>query len=411
MSELINNRRERINKLKEHILTLHKNKSATEVQKELTELMGSVPYGEVVQAEEELIQEGLEREEVLKFCDIHTEALKGNIDTSMAKDIPTGHPVDTFLKENNALQSEINAIQHIYHKIIAGKEDENCNDLLSEIHQHFNNLMDVDKHYVRKENLVFPYLEKNNITGPPMVMWGKHDEIRGFLKSSIEILRNVPDVKKEEVEGFWELMFLPAIKGIEDMFYKEKQILFPMCMDTLTELDWYEIYTQSDEIGYCIIAPTVEWKPKINVSNKPETKNDNKIKFSSGSFSVNELESMLNSIPQDITFVDKDDKVRYFSQGKERIFDRNKAILGREVQFCHPPSSVHIVNQIVDDFKTGKQDEAVFWINMGGKLIHIAYYAVRNNNEYLGTVEVSQDITQINKIEGDRRLLTYDKKD
>ncbi|MCB0750203.1 MAG: DUF438 domain-containing protein [Ignavibacteriae bacterium] len=410
MSELINNSRKRVDKLKELILTLHKDKSASDVQKELTELMGSVPYGEVVQAEEELIQDGLEREEVLKFCDIHTAALKRNIDTSMAKGIPEGHPVDTFIKENQALQKEIDTIQHIYHTISSRSDDENCNDILKEIHQHFNNLMDVDKHYVRKENLVFPYLEKNEITGPPMVMWGKHDEIRGFLKSSIELLRDVPEVTKEEVEGFWELMFYPAINGIQEMFYKEEQILFPMCMDTLTEIDWYEIYKQSDEIGFCLFSPEIEWKPNVTIEESGNVNSDNKIKLSTGLFTVEEIESMLNSIPQDITFVDKDDKVRYFSQGKERIFDRNKAILGREVQYCHPPSSVHIVNQIVDDFKSGRQDEAVFWINMGGKLIHITYYAVRNKeNEYLGTVEVTQDITKINKIGGERRLLTYDK--
>ena len=410
MSEIINNSRQRVDKLKELILTLHKDKSATEVQKELTELMGSVPYGEVVQAEEELIHEGLEREEVLKFCDIHTEALKGNIDTSMAKDIPAGHPVDTFLKENKALQTEINAIQHIYHKIASKNENENCNDLLKEIHQHFNNIMDVEKHYVRKENLVFPYLEKNKITGPPMVMWGKHDEIRSFLKSSIQLLREAPGVTKEEVEGFWELMFHQAIKGIEDMFYKEEQILFPMCMDTLTEIEWYEIHTQSAEIGYCLIVPTDEWKPNGTVEENKENMSDGKVKLSSGSFTIEELEAMLNSIPQDITFVDKDDKVRYFSQGKERIFERSKVILGREVQYCHPPSSVHIVNQIVTDFKTGAQDEAEFWIKMGGKLIHIAYYAVRNkNNEYIGTVEVSQDITKLNSLEGEQRLLSYNK--
>lgn len=409
MSELINNSRNRVDKLKELILTLHKDKSSSDVKKELTELMGSVPYGEVVQAEEELIADGLEREEVLKFCDIHTEALKGNIDTSMAKAFPEGHPVDTFIKENRALQSEIDNIQHEYYKINSKNSEDGCNEILIAIHQHFNNLMDVEKHYVRKENLVFPYLEKNNITGPPMVMWGKHDEIRGFLKSSIELLRTTPKVKKEELEGYWELMFQPALNGISDMFYKEEQILFPMCMDVLTELDWYEIYNQSNEIGYCLFSPEVEWKPNVTIEGSAEPKGDDKIKLSTGSFTVEELESMLNSIPQDLTFVDKDDKVRYFSHGKERVFDRNKAILGREVQYCHPPSSVHIVNQIVSDFKEGRQDEAVFWINMGGKLIHIAYYAVRNKeNQYLGTVEVTQDITKINKIEGERRLLTYE---
>ena len=410
MSELINNSRERVNKLKDLILTLHEDKSATDVKKELTELMGSVPYGEVVQAEEELIAEGLEREEVLKFCDIHTEALKGNIETSMAKSFPDGHPVDTFIKENRALQNKIEDIQHAYHKINSKQSDESCNDILGEIHNHFNSLMDVDKHYVRKENLLFPYLEKNNITGPPMVMWGKHDEIRGFLKSSIELLRTTPEVKREELEGYWELMFQPAINGISDMFYKEEQILFPMCLDALTEIEWYEIYTQSAEIGYCLIVPETEWKPNVTIDEKEDKNYDGKVKLSSGSFTIEELESMLNSIPQDMTFVDKDDKVRYFSQGKERIFERSKAILGREVQYCHPPSSVHIVNQIVSDFKTGKQDEAEFWINMGGKLIHIAYYAVRNKEkEYLGTVEVSQDITKINSIEGEQRLLSYNK--
>ncbi|PID57897.1 MAG: hemerythrin [Ignavibacteriae bacterium] len=408
MSELINNSRLRVDKLKELILKLHKNKSAEDVKKELTELMGSVPYGEVVQAEEELISEGLEREEVLKFCDIHTEALKGNIDTSTAKSVPEGHPIDTFIKENNALQKELDKIQHSYHKIKNRKQDENCNDVLTELLTHFTNIMDIEKHYVKKENLLFPFLEKYNITGPPMVMWGKHDEIRSFLKSCMEILREAPKVNKEELEGFWELMFFPAINGIQEMFYKEEKILFPMSLDTLTEIDWYEIYEQSDEIGFTLFYPENEWKPNITIEEKKEF-GSNKIKLSTGAFSTEELEAMLNSIPQDITFVDKDDKVRFFSHGKDRIFERNKAILGREVQYCHPPSSVHIVNKIVDDFKSGRQDEAVFWINFGGKLVHIAYYAVRNNDrEYLGTIELTQDITKINNIEGERRLLTYD---
>lgn len=408
MSELINNSRNRINKLKELILTLHHDKSASEVQQQLKDLMGSVPYGEVVQAEEELIHEGLDRQEVLKFCDIHTEALKGNIDTSAAGDIPAGHPVDTFIQENNALQNELNTIREIYNMVLDRNDNEKSNDLLLEIHKSFNNLMDVEKHYVRKENLLFPYLEKNDITGPPTVMWGKHDEIRGFLKSCIQVLRDAPEVTKTEIEGFWELMFLPAVKGIEDMFYKEEKILFPMSMDTLTEIEWYEIYSQSAEIGFCLIDHIPEWKPNITIEQKPEDQTDRKIKLSSGTFTADELESMLNSIPQDITFVDKDDKVRYFTQGKERIFERSKAILGREVQYCHPPSSVHIVDKILNDFKSGAQDKAEFWIHLGEKFVHISYYAVRKNNEYLGTVEVSQDITKINRLEGDRRLLTYD---
>ena len=128
-----------------------------------------------------------------------------------------------------------------------------------------------------------------------------------------------------------------------------------------------------------------------------------------GSFSLDELIATFSALPFDLTFVDKDDTVRYFSPGKERIFDRSRAILGRKVQYCHPPKSVHIVNQIVKDFKAGKQERARFWINMGGKLIYICYYAVRDTaGGYLGTLEVTQDLTEVRSLEGEQRLLTYD---
>ena len=135
-----------------------------------------------------------------------------------------------------------------------------------------------------------------------------------------------------------------------------------------------------------------------------------KIQLPSGSFTVNELTAVLNNIPFDLTFVDKDDRVRFFTQGKERIFARNRAILGREVQRCHPPSSAHIVEEILDDFKSGRQDSAAFWLNMGEKFIHIEYFAMRDkNNNYLGTLEVSQNLTEKRKLTGEQRLLDYSK--
>ena len=409
MSEIINNTKKRVEELKRLILDLHKGVSVDDTKDKLIELMGSVPYGEVVQAEEELIADGLEREEVLKFCDIHTEALKGSIDTSGAKDIPEGHPVDIFIQENRAIQMELDKLKHLYHKISVAEKEETNPDAVFEIHTLFNGLMDIEKHYVRKENLIFSFLEKYEITGPPMVMWGKHDETRSFLKSSIELLSTNQNATNEELNGFFELIFNPTIKSIEEMIYKEEKILFPMCMDTFTDIDWYEIQNQSDDIGYCLYYPETNWEPDTIDSTKDNNQDGNRIKLSTGSFTTEELEAMFNNLPLDLTFVDKDDKVRYFSHGKERIFQRQKAILGRQVQFCHPPSSVHIVNQIVDDFKSGKQDEAKFWINFGGKFVHIAYYAVRNKKgEYLGTVELTQDIGEYRKIEGEKRILNYE---
>jgi len=269
--------------------------------------------------------------------------------------------------------------------------------------------MDVEKHYVRKENLIFPYLEKNEITGPPMVMWGKHDEIRSLLKSCFPLFESNPKADSEALDGYRELMFEPTLKAIEDMFYKEEQILFPMCMDTLTDVDWFEVAQQSEEIGFCLYYPEKEWEPENLKSEHKKDNFENRIKLSTGSFKKEELEAMLNNLPLDFTFVDKEDKVRFFSHGKDRIFQRTKAILGRDVQYCHPPGSVHIVNQIVDDFKNGKQDNAKFWIKMGDKYVHIAYFAVRSpEGEYLGTVELSQDIQEYRDLEGERRILEYD---
>ena len=128
-----------------------------------------------------------------------------------------------------------------------------------------------------------------------------------------------------------------------------------------------------------------------------------------GSFTLEELIAVMATLPFDLTFVDKDDTVRYFTPGKERIFSRSKAILGRKVQYCHPPKSVHVVDQILNDFKSGRHDRARFWINLRGRLVYICYYAVRNEQgEYLGTLEVTQDLTEARSLEGERRLLMYD---
>lgn len=410
MSELINNSRTRIDEIKKLILEIHNGESVETASAKLKEALGSIPHGEVVLAEEELIKDGLDREEILKFCDLHAEALKGNLNSSFNKKIPAGHPVDVFQKENRELEKIIFQIKDLFEKANLKNPEDDASEILYNTRSIFNSLMDVDKHYLRKENLVFPFLEKYNITGPPMVMWGKHDETRSLLKSSYQLFDEFEKVSFEVYSGYVDLMFKPAIKSIEEMIYKEENILFPMCMDTLTEIDWYEVKKQSDDFGYCLLAPAQEWIPEFAVNEKMRNEPSDRIRLETGSFTKEELECMLNNLPFDITFVDKEDKVRFFSHGKDRIFQRPKAVLGRQVQFCHPPSSVHIVNQIVEDFKSGRQDSAKFWINLHGKYVHIAYYAVRNDaGEYLGTVEVSHDINEYRNLDGERRILQYEK--
>jgi DUF438 domain-containing protein len=183
-----------------------------------------------------------------------------------------------------------------------------------------------------------------------------------------------------------------------------------MSLDKLTEQDWYEISKQSIEIGFCLYDPKIEWKPEWanETSINDAQKSGSQIQLPSGSFTAEEIMAILNTLPIDMTFVDKNDKVKYFSQSAERIFQRNRAILNRDVRHCHPPASAHIVDKILEDFKSGKQTRAPFWINMGGKLIYIEYFALRSENgEYLGTLEVSHDVNVYRELEGEQRILSY----
>ena len=410
MSELINNSKKRKELLKHMILQLHNGEAPDLVRNRLVELLKSIPYDEVVEVEQELISEGLPVEEVLKFCDIHQMVLDGHIDQSGAKFIPEGHPVDTFKKENLELEKVISELEQLF-KNVKQLKDNDVKQWLIKIHTQLNSLMDVDKHYKRKEYLVFPFLEKYGITGPPKVMWGKHDEIRALLKTSLEAVSSGGTVTPDEVAIMTELVLLPAVKAISDMISKEEEILLPMCMDKLTDEDWYSVYQQTNEFGYCLFDPQVDWKPEGMKIGEIAYNTGNNIQLTTGSFNLNELETLFRTLPIDITFVDKDDKVKFFSLGPDRVFTRNRAIIGRDVRMCHPPSSVHVVEQILSDFKSGKENSAAFWISMGGRFIYIEYFALKDKSgAYLGTIEFNQDLTRLRKLEGEQRLLSYEEK-
>ncbi len=412
MSELIDNETKRKDLLKHMILQLHEGQAPDAVKTQLSRMLGQVPYDLVVEVEQELISEGLPSEEVSKLCDFHTAALKGKISHEGAKTAPPGHPVHTFKEENRALKWEIDSLEKLYVTVNGLDDDEDATHVVEHIRVRFYALSDVEKHYSRKENLLFPFLEKHGITGPPKVMWGKHDETRELLKAAIEALENATTISAGEASSLIELVLKPTSLSIDEMVFKEEEILFPMCLDTLSDSEWFGIYNQSTEIGFCLYDPTDEWKPdspteELEAKTDPEA---HRIQLPSGSLLPEELDAMLNTIPFDLTFVDKDDTVRYFTQGRERIFARTRAILGRKVQMCHPPSSVHIVQQILDDFRSGRKNRAPFWINLQGRFIHIEYYALQDRDgKYLGTLEVSQDLTEKRSLEGEQRLLQYSK--
>jgi uncharacterized protein len=407
MSELIDNAQKRRDALKELIQRYHDGEDPQKARHDLVELLGEVPYGEVVSVEQELLASGTEREKILSLCDVHADAVKQGKQAA-EPDVPAGHPVDTFYKENRAIEFEMNMIGLLARELESLDETDDASERLGKIRTHVHSLMDVDKHYARKENLLFSFLEKHGITGPSNVMWAKDDEYRALLKQAVEKLASLKAATVGAVRAVVDLSVQPALSGLRDMITREDNILWPMALEQLEEAEWIQVDRQSLEYGFCLYDPTDVWEPAEAAAGDAPEAETGRIQLPSGSLSPVELNAMLNSIPFDLTFVDKDDTVRYFTQGKERIFARSRAIIGRKVQLCHPPSSVHIVEQILEDFKSGKEDHAPFWIQMGGKFIHIEYYALRDKaGDYLGTLEVSQDLSNKRALEGEQRLLKY----
>jgi DUF438 domain-containing protein len=410
MGELTDDLRKRKDLLKHMILQIHKGEAPAMVKTRLAELLGSIPYDEVVAVEQELIAEGLPMEEVLKFCDIHQMVLEGKIDPGKERKIQEGHPLDTLQKENRELEKVIKKLDDLFSEI-KNRGSIDVKEWILDVRSGLNSLMDVDKHYRKKEYLIFPFLEKYEITGPPKVMWGKHDEIREFLKASIEAVSVVEPISAEEASSITDLVLIPAVKGVNDMIAKEEEILFPMCLDKLTEEEWYSVYRQTGEFGYCLYDPQSEWRPEGGVEGEIIYNKGSNIHLSTGSFNLNEIEALFKTLPIDLTFVDKDDKVKFFSLGPDRVFVRNRAIIGRDVRMCHPPASVHVVEKILNDFREGRHINAAFWINMKGRFIYIEYFALRDKEgSYLGTIEFTQDLTELRKLEGDQRLLSYTEK-
>ena len=201
MSELINNSSERVQKLKQLLLKLHENEKLEDVKAELEVLLGQVPYGEVVQAEQELIDEGLPPQEIQKYCDLHSRALKGNIDLTYMKEVSEGHPVHTLKMENRAVESELTKLKEIFIRCKFNKDTIKIPDVINQLKGIFNTLMDLEKHYMKKENIIFSILEKYNITGPSTVMWGKDDEVRQFLKSTMSLLNEKETIDAGSTAG------------------------------------------------------------------------------------------------------------------------------------------------------------------------------------------------------------------
>lgn len=395
--------------LKEIVKQLHDGVPPQEVKEKFKQILKDTSSEDVAKIEQELVKEGMPREELQRLCDVHLAVFGEQLEKQELQ-TPPGHPISILMEEHKILTQRAERLG-----ILAKMIEEACDvvyvgDVLTEVQGIVKDFVDAEKHYLREENVLFPMLEKHGITEPPAIMWMEHNQIRDIKKRLRSLVENWNAISFYDFKTQLGEVAKPLCSILPSHFFKENNILFPAALQVVTSEEWEEARKEFDEIGYCCFTPSHVTVALQTEKRKTQTPPEGLLQFETGSLSKEEAEAILDTLPIDISFIDKDDRVKYFNKAEKRIFVRTKAVIGRTVQMCHPQESVHIVNRIIEAFRKGEKDSAEFWITLDNRLVHIRYFAVRDKDgKYLGTMEVTQDLTDIKKIEGQKRLLDWEK--
>ena len=391
---------ERQERLKNLILRLHEGESEEVIKEEFKEHFETVSPLEISVMERKLMkEEGLSAENIMKLCNVHVAVMADFV--SDPENFPDdfsrpGHPVYVLKEENLALEAALMRIRNLLEVYIEAPSDE----IKAGLRKQIDLLWDFDKHYTRKEMSFFPIMERQGNTAPPQVMWGVDDQIRDQYKAFKAAF--LVDEMDQLMPLFSELEY-----EMQEMFVKEESILIPMVTEAFNEDDWIAIADEMDEIGYCIVEPLEKWKPvrqKEEVDITEEAKG--RLKLGTGSLSHKELDLILNKLPLEITFVDKDHIVKYYDNGpEEKLLARTPSAIGRDMLNCHPPRVHETVKQLVHDLETGVKDSQQAWYKReDGVFVFIDYIAIRDEEgSFLGILETVQDISKFTKLDSDNR--------
>ncbi len=392
--------------LKDIIRDLHKGEDLEGLKKRFAALIKNVSPVEISDMEQRLIQEGMPAEEVTRLCDVHVQVFKESLDAQPQMSSAPGHPLETLQAENRALEKILDRVEGLLERLGRTAPGDNLASLKPELLAELRTLGELEKHFLKKENQLFPVLEAKGVSGPSKVMWAVDNDIRSHLQELIRAM----EAGRAELAAKRGAQLLTEAR---DMIYKEEKILFPMSLEVLDPHDWERVKQGEEEVGLAWISSVPGEKPVAAAAPAPEArrpyeKPSSRLLLDVGALSLEQVNLLLKHLPVDVTLVDEEDKVAYYSDTKDRIFPRSRAVIGRRVQDCHPPASVAAVNGILEAFRSGKKDVAEFWLQLGGRFLHIRYFALRDEaGAYRGCLEVSQDISGLKRLEGERRLLDW----
>ena len=332
---------------------------------------------------------------------------------SRSLDLPLGHPIRTYLDEADAIKAVISKME----TLLQGKFIKN------QWAELYEKLSQINVHFSRKQNQLYAALEKKGFDKPSKVMWTLDNDVRDIIKKAQGLLSENKDNEFVDLQA-------EVIEMVRDMMVKEVEILFPTSMELLTHEDFVEMRAGDDEIGYCLIESPMPYGAKSEkqsekssesellsdlaavlnkhgILDKPGGK-DEVLDVRQGKLTLEQINLLFRHLQVDLSYVDENEIVKFYSDTKHRVFPRSPGVIGREVQNCHPRESVGTVEEIIKAFKSGEQDQAEFWLEMGGKFIYIVYNAVRDDaGNFRGVLEMMQDVTHIRSLEGSQRLLSW----
>ncbi len=384
---------------------LHAGKTVEEVKPRFEELIADVEATEIAAMEQKLIEGGVPDSEVKRLCDVHVQVFADALEGHEPVQAPAGHPMDTFQRENQALLQVTASLRKVAEAVGEPPDGAAWERLKDALRDTIERVAEADKHYLRKENQLFPFLEEHGVEGPSKVMWAIHDDIRALIKQARATLA-------DDDAALTVSTCLALAKMVDDMVTKEEKVLHPMAMDTLSGAEWAQIRAGEADIGYAFISDVPAWTAAGvdetgDAAGAGQAPPAGLLELKTGGLTLEQLNLVLGALPIDFQYVDEHDRVRFYSEG-HRIFPRSPGVIGRKVQNCHPPASVHKVQQIIDAFRDGSKETAEFWIQLQGKFLHIRYFAIHDETgAYRGVVETVQDATAVRALEGQRRLLDW----
>lgn len=359
-------------------------------------LLGTVTPEAFAYAEQSLGEVGVTDEMLENKLEALIALFKNALEVKWPDLLP-GHPIQSYLDENKALLRVLDQMD----ALLQGKF------ILNPWLECYEKLLEIEKHFDRKQNQIFPYLEKEGFDKPTTVMWTLDNAIKKDVKRLYALLLNGHEI---DVDAF--LLEQPSvIRAVREMIYKEENILYPTALELISDETFVTISSGDGEIGFCLIPVPPLYRSEQKRESHSQIENKGYVHLGEGLLTLEQIKLIFKHLPVDISFVDENEVVRFYNDIPHRIFPRSPGVIGRKVQNCHPKESVDTVVKIIEAFKTGQKDHAEFWLELGGKFLHIQYFAVHDDQmRFKGILEVMQDATRVRSLTGSNRLLSWETK-